>query len=64
MSTATREEDQSTTPEPDWGLGAVADPVAFGAALVDLGKRLAQEPLTVAGVGSRFMAGLAETGWR
>ncbi len=62
MSSATREEDQSTTPDPDWGLGAVADPVAFGGALVDLGKRLAQDPVTVAGVGSRFMAGLAEAG--
>jgi polyhydroxyalkanoate synthase len=62
MSSATREEEQSTTPDPDWGLGAVADPVSFGAALLELGKRLAQDPVTVAGVGSRFVAGLAETG--
>ena len=48
------------SPEPDSGLGATADPVAFGAALAGLGKRLAREPALVAGAALRFASGLAE----
>ena len=50
------------TPEPDSGLGATADPMAFGAALAGLGKRLAREPALVAGTALRLAAGLAELG--
>jgi hypothetical protein len=48
--------------DPDWGLGAAADPVAFGAALTGLGKRLASEPGLVAGATMRFATGLVEIG--
>lgn len=49
-------------PDPDWGLGAIADPVAFGAALAGLGKRLAAEPALVTGSLLRLATGLAAAG--
>ncbi len=54
------EPDRNGTPEPDSGLGATADPMAFGAALAGLGKRLASEPALVAGTALQFATGLAE----
>jgi polyhydroxyalkanoate synthase len=48
--------------DPDWGLGATADPVAFGAALAGLGKRLAGDPGLVAGATTRFATGLLQIG--
>ena len=36
------------SPDPDWGLGATADPVALGAAMAALGKKLASDPGLVA----------------
>lgn len=54
--------DPNGAPDPDWGLGAAADPVALGSALVALGRRLAGDPALVAGAGLRFATGLAETG--
>jgi polyhydroxyalkanoate synthase len=48
--------------EPDSGLGAVADPMAFGAALTELGKRLATEPTVLAGSMLKFGFGLAGIG--
>ncbi len=55
-----RDDDRDTSPEPDWGLGAVADPVAFGEALLDLGQRLARDPGRVVGAGARLAVGLAD----
>jgi len=49
-------------PDPDWGLGATADPVAFGAALTGLGQRLARDPAILAGATMRFTTGLVEIG--
>jgi len=49
-------------PDPDWGLGAAADPVAFGEALAGLGRRLASDPAIVAGATMRFATGLVEIG--
>ncbi len=60
MVTDERDAARNGTPEPDSGLGATADPVAFGAALTGLGKRLAREPALVAGSALRFATGLAE----
>ena len=54
------EPERNGTPEPDSGLGATADPMAFGAALAGLGKRLASEPALVAGTALQFATGLAE----
>jgi poly[(R)-3-hydroxyalkanoate] polymerase subunit PhaC len=48
--------------DPDWGLGATADPVAFGAARAGLGKRLAGDPGLVAGATTRFATGLLQIG--
>ncbi|MGH2995735.1 MAG: PHA/PHB synthase family protein [Gaiellaceae bacterium] len=62
MATDERDAARNGTPDPDWGLGATADPVAFGAALAGLGKRLAREPALVAGAALRFASGLAEIG--
>ena len=36
--------DGDESAEPDWGLGAALDPMSFGAALANLGERLASEP--------------------
>ena len=55
-------DDGASAPDPDWGLGATADPVAFGAALAGLGKRLARDPGALAGATLRFATGLAEIG--
>ena len=49
-------------PDPDWGLGATADPVAFGAAMAGLGHRLARDPAILAGATMRFATGLVEIG--
>ena len=62
MTIDERDAARNGTPEPDSGLGATADPVAFGAALAGLGKRLAREPVLVAGAALRFGLGLAEIG--
>jgi polyhydroxyalkanoate synthase subunit PhaC len=53
---------ENGSPDPDWGLGATADPVALGAAMAALGKRLASDPGLVAGAMLRFATGLAEVG--
>ena len=50
------------TPEPDSGLGATADPLAFGAALAGLGKRLAREPALLAGAALHLAGGVAQLG--
>ena len=60
MSTDSAESGTNSTPEPDSGLGATVDPMAFGAALAGLGKRLASEPALVAGPALQFATGLAE----
>ena len=62
VTDATGDTGESRAPDPDWGLAAAADPVAFGAALAGLGKRLAGEPGVVAGAMLRFATGLAEVG--
>jgi polyhydroxyalkanoate synthase len=49
-------------PGTDDGLGATADPVAFGEALAGLSKRLARDPVTVAGTMIRLGLGLAQAG--
>ena len=53
---------ENGSPDPDWGLGATADPVALGAAIAALGKKLASDPGLVAGAMLRFATGLAEVG--
>ena len=53
---------ETGSPDPDWGLGATADPIALGAAMSALGRRLASDPGLVAGSMLRFAAGLAEVG--
>jgi poly[(R)-3-hydroxyalkanoate] polymerase subunit PhaC len=60
MSTDPEEQAGNGIPEPEAGLGSTADPMAFGAALAGLGKRLAGDPALVAGSALRFAAGLAE----
>jgi polyhydroxyalkanoate synthase len=62
MSGAPSDADENGSPDPDWGLGAAADPVALGAAMADLGRRLASEPAVMAGAMLRFATGLAEVG--
>ena len=57
-----RDMEDGSTAEPDSGLGATADPMAFGAALAGLGKRLAIQPTLVAGSMAKLAAGLAEAG--
>ena len=60
MSTDPEEQSGNGIPEPDAGLGSTADPMAFGAALAGLGKRLAGDPALLAASALRFAAGLAE----
>lgn len=55
-------DDGAGAPDPDWGLGATADPVAFGEAIAGLGKRLAGDPGALAGATMRFATGLVEIG--
>jgi polyhydroxyalkanoate synthase subunit PhaC len=62
MTDTSRDAADNGSFDPDWGLGAAADPVAFGAALAGLGKRLASEPGVVAGAMARFATGLLEVG--
>ena len=62
MSDKTGEPEENGAPDPEWGLGATADPVAFGEAMGALGKRLASEPGLVAGSMLRFATGLLEIG--
>ena len=53
------EEEQSL--EPTWGLGAMVDPVRFGAALVDLAGRVASDPSRLASAAANLAVGLVET---
>jgi poly[(R)-3-hydroxyalkanoate] polymerase subunit PhaC len=53
------DEHDETRFEPDWGLGATLDPASFGAALLDLGERLARDPVKTSLAGARLASGLA-----
>ncbi len=55
------DEHDETRFEPDWGLGATLDPASFGAALLDLGERLARDPVKTSLAGARLVAGLASS---
>jgi len=61
MAEETRDNGASP-PDPDWGLGAAADPVAFGEALAGLGRRLARDPAILAGASMRFATGVVGIG--
>lgn len=61
MAEETRDNGEGA-PDPDWGLAATADPVAFGEALTGLGRRLASDPAILAGATLRFATGLVEIG--
>ena len=54
--------DGDESAEPDWGLGAALDPMSFGAALANLGERLASKPVLVAATAARLAVGFAEVG--
>ena len=49
MSTSDNGSEGGPGPGTDDGLGATADPVAFGEALAGLSKRLARDPVAVGG---------------
>ena len=62
MSTSDNGTNDGPGPGTEDGLGATADPVAFGQALAGLSKRLARDPAAVGGAMVRLGLGVAQTG--